>query len=215
MKPKILTSSQQSRQVGNIRRDVAPAASYSDPGDAKTAKVRRSPRFSGVEASFLTHNGTLRLMDAARRRFRGLRRSMWLRRPGHPARVVEKEMTEMCLRGHSSLVAVVRSRPGSRLTASRTSHGLPFGAVAMLAVALLAGGSGHARAEVETTTDAERISLWDRPVEGTNLSFAEITIEGKSPDEVEPVLLPLPAPALAAGVGLGLAWVIRRRFDRR
>ena len=124
-------------------------------------------------------------------------------------------MTEMCLQGHSSSMAVPRSQPGSQPAASRMWRGLPAVAVAVVAGAVLAGVSGHARADGETTTDAERVSLWDRPVEGTDLTYAELTIEGKSPDEVEPVLLPLPAPALAAGVGLGLAWVIRRRFDRR
>lgn len=86
--------------------------------------------------------------------------------------------------------------------------------------AALAGPSSNVRAgsdEATVSGDAPpaRVSLWDRTMPGTGLTYADVTIDGKTPDAVEPVLLPLPALALAAGVGLGLAWVLRRRFGRR
>ena len=113
--------------------------------------------------------------------------------------------------GHSSLTVMAES-PHPRRRMCRLA--VRLASVAALAVPIGAvGGVAHAGNELEA--GPTRVSLWDRPVPGTDLTYAELTIEGKSPGELEPVLLPLPAPALAAGVGLGLAWIIRRRLDRR
>ena len=69
--------------------------------------------------------------------------------------------------------------------------------------------------DAASNDSSKRVSLWDRPMPGTNATYAELTVEGKSTDVAEPILLPLPAPAVAAGVGLGIAYVVRRRFGRR
>lgn len=92
-------------------------------------------------------------------------------------------------------------------------------AVAMLVIGVGGGVGGAVKAHAAHSQVAEseptRVSLWDRQVPGTNVTYAELAVEGKSPDHHEPAMLPLPAPALAAGVGLSMAWLFRRRFGRR
>jgi len=69
-------------------------------------------------------------------------------------------------------------------------------------------------ADPSATTSTPQISLWDRPVEGTNQTYGDLVLHGDN-ESPEPILLPLPTPALAAAVGIGVVWMMRRRFGPR
>ena len=108
----------------------------------------------------------------------------------------------------------------------RMRGGKILGWTASMALLLAIGGVGDLPAHADGAVVAsspesasagpQQVSIWDRPVAGTDVTYGELTVERRGgDDDIEPILLPLPTPALAAGVGLGIAYVLRRRFSRR
>ncbi len=95
----------------------------------------------------------------------------------------------------------------------------PTAVARMLTIMALSHGlmvlAASAESEIPAAPSNEPLSIWDRPIPGSEETRDSLALGRPNEVSVEPVLLPLPAPVIAAGVGLGVALLLRKRLCSR